>query len=153
MAWRELESSQVIAGSQGELYITIDNQRHQIASGKNVEAKVDKEKTEIAILGKTGKKNKTTSWKGTGTLTLYYNTSLFRKKMIEYIKTGRDFYFDMVVTNDDKTSDLGRQTIVLKGCNFNSMLLAKINVDDDVLDEELEFTFEDVEMPEEFREI
>lgn len=151
--WRELEASEVISGSQGELYITINGERKNIAQGKNIEAKVEKEKTEIGVLGKTGKIAKATSWKGTGSLTIYYNSSLFRKLMIEYIKTGKDFYFDMIVTNEDKTATIGRQTTVLKGCNFNSMILAKINIDDDVLDEELEFTFQDVEMPEEFKEI
>ena len=41
-------------------------------------------------------------------------------------------------------------TSILKDCNVNGGILAKFDADAEYLDEELEFTFEDFEMPEEF---
>ena len=51
----------------------------------NLEAKFEKNKTEVPILGKTGKGNKATGWKGTGSATFHYNTSIFSHK---FAKSG-----------------------------------------------------------------
>jgi hypothetical protein len=73
-----------------------------------------------------------------------------RKWAYNYQKTGRLEPFEIQVTNEDPSSSVGRQTIVLVGCLLDSLNLAMFNADDAVLDEELSGTFEDWEMPEEF---
>ena len=42
--------------------------------------------------------------------------------MLEYIKTGRDTYFDIQVINEDPTSSVGKQTVVLKKVNIDSFI-------------------------------
>lgn len=116
----------------------------------NLEANFEKNKTEVPILGKTGKGNKATGWKGTGSATFHYNTSIFRELMKRYKDTGEDVYFDIQVTNEDPTSSVGRQTVILKDCNMDGGLLAKFDADAEYLDEDMDFTFEDFEMPETF---
>ena len=80
-----------------------------------LEARFEKKKTEVPILGKTGRGNKSTGWSGTGSATFHYNTSIFRELMARYKNTGEDIYFDIQVTNEDPTSSVGRQTVILKG--------------------------------------
>ncbi len=116
----------------------------------SLEATYEKTKSEVPILGRVTKANKAVGGKGTGSMTVHYVTSLFRKLMIEYIKTGRDIYFDIQVTNEDVTSSIGRQTVILKDCNFDSATMTKFDADGEYLDEDWDFTFESVEMPEEF---
>ena len=116
----------------------------------SLEATYEKTKSEVPILGRVTKANKAVGGKGTGSMTVHYVTSLFRKLMIEYIKTGRDIYFDIQVTNEDVTSSVGRQTVILKDCNFDSATMTKFDADGEYLDEDWDFTFESVEMPEEF---
>ena len=116
----------------------------------NLEAKMEKTKTEVPILGKTGKGNKAAGWKGTGSATFHYNTSVFRKVMKEYKNSGKDIYFDMVIVNDDPTSDAGSQSITLIDCNLDNVIVAKFDADGEYLDENFDFTFEDWDMPEEF---
>ena len=116
----------------------------------NREAKIERTKSEIPILGKTGKGNKTTGWKGTGSATFHYNTSIFRQLLYRYKETGEDIYFDIQVTNEDPTSGAGRQTVILKDCNLDGGILTKFDADAEYLDEEADFTFEDFEMPEMF---
>ena len=111
---------------------------------------MEKTKKEVPILGKTGKGNKSTGWKGTGSAKLHYCSPMFRAKALEYIKTGNDFYFDMQVTNEDPTSDAGRQTVILKHCNIDDMVVTKIDASADTLDEDINFTFDDIEIPEAF---
>ena len=70
--------------------------------------------------------------------------------MLDYMKTGRDSYFDIVVINEDENADAGRQTVVLKNCNLDSVVLARLDVDADNLDEEVSFTFDGAELLDSF---
>ena len=116
----------------------------------NLEAEFTKNKSEVPILGKTGKGNKATGWTGSGSATFHYNTSIFRELAYRYKQTGEDVYFDIQVTNFDPTSSVGRQTVILKDCNLDGGLLAKFDADAEYLDEDMDFTFEDFEIPEKF---
>lgn len=135
-----------VFASLAECYATIDGTRYNLMQAINLEAKMEKTKTEVPILGKTGKGNKASGWKGTGSATFHYNTSVFRKFMKKYKESGTDFYFDIQVTNSDPTSRVGSQTIILKDCNLDSITLTKFDADGEYLDEEMDFTFEDWEM-------
>ena len=73
--------------------------------------------------------------------------------MIRYKETGEDVYFEIQISNEDKTSAAGRQTIVLIDCNIDGGVLAKFDADGEYLDEEMSFTFEDFKMPESFTEL
>lgn len=95
--------------------------------------------------------NRTTGWSGTGSATFHYNTSIFRELMLQYKETGEDVYFEMQITNDDPTSKAGRQTVVLLDCNIDGGIIAKFDANGEYLDEELDFTFEDFQMPEKFK--
>lgn len=133
-----------------ECFVTIDDVRYNFMQAINLEAHFEKNKTEVPILGKTGKGNKATGWKGTGSAKFHYASSIFRELMARYKDTGEDVYFDIQVTNEDETSAVGRQTVILKDCNVNGGILTKFDADADYLDEELDFTFEDFDMPETF---
>jgi hypothetical protein len=119
----------------------------------NLEATIEKTKSEVPILGKTGKGNKSTGWKGSGSATFHYNTSIFRSMLERFKNTGEDIYFDIQVTNEDPTSSVGRQTVILKGCNIDGGILTKFDADAEYLDEDLDFTFEDFEIKETFKHL
>ena len=138
-----------VSASLAECFVTIEGRRLNFMQAINVEANFEKTKSEVPILGKTGKGNKSTGWTGSGSATFHYNTSIFRKLMQRYKETGEDIYFDMQVTNEDPTSSVGRQTVILKDCNIDGGVLAKFDADGEYLDEDMDFTFEDFEMPEE----
>lgn len=142
-----------ISASLAECYATLDGVRYNLMQAINLEATMEKNKTQVPILGKTGKGNKSTGWSGSGSATFHFNTSIFRKFMKRFKDTGEDFYFDIQITNEDPTSQVGRQTIILKDCNLDSIVLAKFDADGEYLDEDIDFTFEDWDMPEEFAEL
>lgn len=142
-----MEAKDAISAALAECYVTIQGNRYNFMQAINLEAKVEKTKSEIPILGKTGKGNKTTGWKGTGSATFHYNTSIFRELLYLYKSTGQDVYFDIMITNEDPTSTVGSQTVILKGCNIDGGILAKFDADAEYLDEDMDFTFEDWEMP------
>ena len=142
-----------LAAGLAECFVSIGNRRYNFMQAINLEVKFEKTKTEVPILGKMGKGNKATGWKGTGTAPAHYNTSIFRQMMVDYKNTGKDTYFEMQITNEDPTSGAGRQTMILTGCNIDGGILAKFDADAEYLDEEFEFTFEDFTMPETFTDL
>lgn len=148
-----MKAKDTISAAQAECYITIGTRRYNFMQAINLEAKFEKTKVEVPILGKTGKGNKATGWKGTGSATFHYNTSIFRQMMLHYKDTGEDIYFEIQITNEDKTSAAGRQTVVLIDCNIDGGMLAKFDSDGEYLDEDMDFTFEDFKMPETFKDL
>lgn len=139
-----------VSAALAECYVTIEDKRYNFMQAINLEASIEKNKTEVPILGKTGKGNKATGWSGSGSATFHYNTSIFRELLKRYKETGEDIYFDIQVTNEDKTSSVGRQTVILKDCNLDGGIIAKFDADEEYLEDEFDFTFEDFEIPEKF---
>ena len=145
-----MRARDTVSASLAECFVTIEGNRYNFMQAINLEAKFEKTKTTVPILGKTGKGNKASGWSGTGSATFHYNTSIFRELMYRYKETGEDVYFDIQVTNEDPTSAVGRQTVILRDCNIDGGTLAKFDADAEYLDEEMNFTFEDFEIPETF---
>ena len=141
-----LRAKDTINGALGTCFAIIDGNRYEIMQAKNVEAKVEKTKSEIPILGLTSKQHKAGGWNGTGTMEVYYISSLFRQIMLEYMKNGVDTYFELLITNEDPISATGKQTVLLKGVNINSMAITKLDIEKDALDETMTFTFNDADL-------
>ncbi|MCM1136757.1 MAG: phage tail tube protein [Clostridium sp.] len=148
-----MHAKDAVSASLAECFITIEGNRYNFMQAINLEASFAKKKTEVPILGRTGKGNKSSGWSGSGKATFHYSSSIFRQLMKRYKDTGEDIYFDIQVTNEDPTSAVGRQTVILKDCNLDGGILTKFDADAEYLDEELNFTFEDFEMPETFNNL
>ncbi len=145
-----MHARNAVSGSLAECHVTIDGNRYFFMNAINLEANIERTKTEVPILGQTGKGNKATGWKGTGKATFHFNTSIFREVLQKYKDTGQDIYFDIQVTNSDPTSEVDSQTVILKDCNLDGGVIAKFDADADYLEEEMNFTFEDWEIPQKF---
>ena len=148
-----MAAKDTISASLAECFVTIGTRRYNFMQAINLEAKFKKSKTNVPILGKTGKGNKSTGWSGTGSAKFHYNVSTFRQMMLDYKETGQDVYFDIQITNEDPSSSAGRQTVILQDCNIDGGVLAKFDADADYLEEEMDFTFEDFSMPETFTDL
>lgn len=145
-----LKAQDTISGQEGRAYATINGETEEMFYVKTLEASVEKQKAEVKTLGRRGVQHKATGWSGTGSMTIFYVTTKFRQLMMKYIKDGVDTYFDIQIVNDDPTSSIGQQTVVLKGVNLDSVIMAKLDTEADALDEEVSFTFDDVDLPDVF---
>ena len=144
---RTLNAPDTISGKEGRAYAKINGNNEDLFMAKNIESTVEKAKSEVKAIGKRMTGHKTTGGNGTGSMTLYYLTPLFRDMVKQWKETGVDVYFDMVVENDDPESSAGKQSVLLIGCNLDSTVLAKLDGDsDDPLDEDVDFTFEDFDI-------
>lgn len=149
---RTMAARNAVSAKMAECYVTIDGQRYNFMSAINVEVKFEKNKTEVPILGRMNRGHKATSSSITGSAEFHLNTSIWRELAYKFQERGEDVYFDMQITNEDITaSDIGRQTIILYDCNWDSLTLAAFDADsDDVLTESIDFTAERFEMPEKY---
>lgn len=141
-----LKGKDVISGQEGVAYANIDGEVKTLFMVKAVEAVFTKRKVEVHTLGKRGTQNKTVGWSGTGTLTMYYVSSIFRQLAVDYIKNGTDLNITLTVVNNDPSSSVGKQTVVLYNVNLNSTILAKLDTEADKMEENAEFTFDDAEI-------
>ena len=139
-----------VRGSAAEGFITIDGRRYSFLQMINFESKIEISNGELPILGKVMKGHKPGPATGTWSATVYYNQSIMRQAVIEYIKTGVFPYFEIQVTNEDPSSAAGRQTSILKDCLIDGSILSKFDADTEFLDEEISGTFDDAELPEKF---
>ena len=144
---KTLNAPDTISGKEGRAYAKIDGNNEDLFFAKTIESTVEKSKSEVKAIGKRMTGRKTTGGNGTGSMTLYYMTPLFRQMIKQWKETGQDIYFDMVIENDDQESSAGKQSVLLIDCNLDSVVLGKLDGDsDDPLDEDVDFTFEDFDI-------
>lgn len=139
-----MSAANSVSAKMAECYITINGNRYNAMNAINVEVTFEKSKTEVPILGRMNKGHKSTGSKISGSAEFHFNTSIWRELAWDFQETGLDVYFTMEINSEDITaSDVGRQSIVLEGCNFDSVILAKFDADsDDSLTESIDFTVE-----------
>lgn len=145
-----LRAGDTISGQEGKATAKIDGNIQEMFYVKSLEATMEKLKAEIKTLGRRGTQSKANGWSGTGTMNIYYVTSVFRKMALSYAKSGKDTYFDITIVNEDPTSTVGKQTVVLYNCNIDSVILAKLDTEADALDEDIDFTFDDFDILDSF---
>ena len=145
-----LQAEDAVNGREGIATAEINGQIVELMELANISVTVEKNKTEFKAMGTRNTQNKTIGWTGTGSATVRYVSSRWAKMIQEYVKTGRDTYFTIVVTNEDPGSATGRQVIQVLGCNIDSVDLAKLDIDTEVLEQDVNFTFNDFNILEEF---
>lgn len=150
MSTTVMKAKDTVYAALATCYCDIEGIRYNFMQMINLEATLEKNKTEVPILGKTGKGNRASGWTGSGSATLHYNQSVFRKLLERYKDTGEDIYFTTVITNEDPTSEAGVQVVTLIDCNIDGGVLAKFDADGEYLDEDVDFTFDDFTIDTEF---
>lgn len=143
-----MNAKDVIKGSMAQCYVEVYDEtgskvRYNFAHAISLEATMEKNKSTVPVLGKTGKHNIASGWEGTGSMTMHYNSSIMRKMLEQYKKDGTETYFDIQVTNEAPGSSIGNQIVTLKQCSIDGGILAKFDADADYLDEDVDFTFDD----------
>lgn len=145
-----MKSRDAVSGSLAECFMTIEGTRYNFMQLIKFEASWKTTLTSIPILGQVSKGHKATGGAGEWSGTAHYNQSIIRNMMLKYKNSGQMAYFDIQVSNEDPTSTVGRQTVILRDCLVEGGVLAKFDADSEYLDEELSGTFDDWDMPEQF---
>ena len=80
---RTLDTQDTISGKEGRAYAKIDGNNEEMFFAKSIEATVKKSKGQVKAIGMRMVGHKTTGAEGTGSMTLYYLSPLFRAKLSE----------------------------------------------------------------------
>ena len=151
---QKINAPDTISGKEGRAYAKVNGNNEELFYARTIEATVEKSKGEVKAIGKRMVGHKTTGASGSGSLNIYYLSPLFRRMVAVWKETGQDVYFDLVVENDDRESAAGKQSVLLRDCNLDSVIVAKLDGDsDDPLDEDVDFTFEDFDILKAFNKI
>ncbi|MEG1427101.1 MAG: phage tail tube protein [Oscillospiraceae bacterium] len=145
-----MRATDAISGAQATAFITIDGVRYVLMQMISFEAKMEIKSGEVAILGRTGKGSKPAGWVGTWKGRAHYNQSVLRQMWLQYKNKGVLPAMDIQVTNEDPTASVGRQTVILKECFTKGGIVTKFDAEAENLEEDMEGTFDDWEMPEKF---
>ena len=146
-----MHARNAISAKMAECYVTIDGERYNFMSAIDIEVTYEKNKVEVPILGQMNRGHKSSGGNISGSATFHYNTSIWRELAHRFQETGEDLYFDMQITNEDPTSEIGKQTIILYDCNFDNVTLVAYDADsDDILEETMDFTAERFDIPDKF---
>ena len=148
-----LQAEDTVNGREGVATAIIDGKVVELMELSNITINIEKIKSEFKAMGTRSTQNRTTGWRGTGSMTVRYVSTRWAEMIQKYIKTGVDTYFTIVVTNEDPGSKTGKQVIQILGCNMDSMDIAKLDVDADILDHDFDFTFNDMNILSSFNEL
>lgn len=133
-------------GKSGRAFITKDGLNYELFSLKKFSADAELQETDFKVVGTTLVQKKTTGVSLTGSATVYYGTPIFLQMLTEYLKTGRLPYFTIQITNDDPSTSVGTQTVVLYNVKLSKVPVAMLDADADFLEEEISFSFTNVEV-------
>lgn len=154
-----LEAGGTIRGGEGKVICKYDNKTFVLGNLKSIKATVESDNGDFKVLGSRWEKHKVGSLRGKFDATIVYDIHDFRNILDRYSKSGKSPVFTIQITNNDTTTDsrttgitydswdgsakkIGRQTVTLKGCLIDEFTLAKLDVDEDVLEEDISGTFD-----------
>ena len=143
---------EAISGKEGKAFATIDGNVEFMFNVRKLEATVTANKITRTPINSRATQHRKIGWEGAGSLTLYFSSDKYRALMQRYIETGVDTFFDIQVTNADpqNVDRIGRQIVRLLRVNLDSSLIAMLDEEAELLEEEVPFTFEGVEYIERF---
>ncbi|KAA0944072.1 phage tail protein [Sporosarcina sp. ANT_H38] len=139
-----MQSQDAISAKEGLVYVTIDGQVLEYAELIKIKAEIKYLKADVKSVGRRMKGSKIVGAEGTGSMTVHYHRPENRAMALEYVKTGKSPIMDIQAINADITSRAGKQTALLKNVVPDGAVIVEIDGDsDDLLTDEIEFTFDD----------
>ena len=135
-------TNESVSGSLGSVFAEVNGKRYVLASLSKFKAKFKTNTTKKGVLGISGKQSRSSGWEGTWEATFYYNQSTFRELARVYAQEGIMPTFAIQV--------IGRQSVTFKDCIIEELVLAAIDVEAEILDEEVSGTFNDFEYNDKF---
>lgn len=148
-----LNARDTISSNEAKLYFEIDGRNIPMIEASEFSATIKKTKTDVAILGSRWQGKKVVGIAGSGNLTAYTVTSEFLKYGLKYANHGEDIYFDAILIIDDPSSRTGKQVVILHNINLDEIPITDIKAGKDVMSWKTGFSFEGIELIEEFNNI
>ncbi len=135
-----------ISSKEGKAFITIDGQNRELFEISALKAQLDLIVQAKPMLGHRMTQHKVVGAEGTGSMTMYFMNSDMLRMAIKYIKDGTLPDIKLQITNEDRQSTIGKQTIMLLGVLFATIPVTNLDdSSDDPITIDTDFTFDDIE--------
>ena len=145
-----LKGRQTISTKAATVVANVNGKLIPLFDANKFSAKLEKNKEDIQTLGSLWKRKKVTSIEGTGTLGWYLTSSELTDEAMALLHGESDLYLEITLTIEDPTAGSGKQTLHFTDVNLDDIPFADFEADDDVMQNETDFTFEGVELVESF---
>lgn len=133
-------------GKSGSAFMTINGQNIEMFNMKKFQSDAEFQESDFKVVGTTLVQKKTTGVTLTGSMTIYYGSPHFLRLLQEYLKTGKLPYFTLQITNDDPSTSVGTQTVVLYNVKLQKLPVALLDADSDWLEAEVSFSYTNIEV-------
>lgn len=141
-----------ISSHDGKAYITRNGVNRELFELSALTAQLDLVVAAKRMLGNRMTQHKVVGVEGTGSLTMYFMNSEALNQAVEYLKTGRYNGIKIQVKNEDTTSTVGKQEVVLTNVILNSIPAAILDDgSDDPITFDTDFTYDGIENLESFQ--
>ena len=137
-----MNQNDTISSKEGTVFVTVDGKNIPFAEIIEMEAKVELKTTDVMPLGQRMTSKKVVGAEGTGSVKFYYQNPAIRNIVANYVKEGKIPEVSIKYANDDPTSHV----------IFEKALLFKASGENNVLEDETDFSFNDIEILETFKQ-
>lgn len=141
-----------VNGKEGRAVATVNGKQIELFNLKNLKLDCSLDKSDFKIVGTRIVQKKVTGIQYTGSMSIVYGSPHWKQMVKEYAMTGRLPYFNIQVTNDDPSTTIGSQTIVVYNCLVDGANIAQLDAEADVMTEDINFTYTHFEILEAFKE-
>lgn len=132
----------VLNSNLGTAYLEINGVRRRIFELKEISATINQNKAEVQLINDVLTKHKCLSSNGTGNFTIYSGVPDYSQMIKNYINTHKGLYFVITFEMNDPESTRGRRCVTLYDCLIDEHQLGRLSTDSVVLDETMNFTFD-----------
>ena len=141
------------SAKEAEFFCTIGTRRYSMLNAKNFEAKASVSLADVKTLGRLITQKKANGLEVKLTFTVYKCSPMFDNIIETYKNTGVLPRFECQVTQEDKASNIGRDTKIYKDCIINGdVLLSMFDADGEFIEQEIEAFAMNFESPEKYVE-
>lgn len=140
-----LDIKDTINGKEGSIFFTINGEVAEQTGIQKISTKKTIKDRKFNTIGTLREQAKITGTTNTGTMTVnYYMISTFSKMLEEFEETGVMPSFDIMVTNQDPGTTVGKRTVKYFNCVLNGDIeMSKLDgTSDESVETDINFSYE-----------
>lgn len=146
MAGNYTRINDLVTGSEGSAFITMDGQNRYFFELSKIEANIEFTVIAKKLLGHRMKQHKVVSAEGKGSITMYNVSPAALEIYQQYIKQGKVPQISIQTTNEDTGSTIGKRAVVMRNCVLAKVPVAYLEDGSEELNTtDTDFTFDDVD--------
>lgn len=138
-------------GKAGKAFAVINNKNVEMFGLKKFQSDAEFQTADFTVVGTSVVQKKVKGVSLTGSATVYYGTPVFLDMLQTYLKTGELPYFTFLITNDDKSTSVGSQTVALYNVKLDKLPIAYLDDSVDFLTMDITFSFTGMEVLQAFK--